>query len=52
MEDKDLIDFDETRPTGLHSLKLPAFWVDKPVRWFVLPESHFWLQGINREQTR
>jgi hypothetical protein len=35
-EDEDLIDFDEARPTGLHSLKLPAFWVDKPVSWFVL----------------
>ncbi len=28
MEDEDLIDFDEARPAGLHSLRLPAFWVD------------------------
>jgi hypothetical protein len=36
MEDEDLIDFDKA---GLHSLWLPAFWVDKPVSWFVLAES-------------
>jgi hypothetical protein len=52
MEDEDLIDFDEARPTGLHSLQLPAFWVDKPVSWFVLVESHFRLHGINWEQAR
>jgi hypothetical protein len=42
MEDEDLIDFDEARPVGLYSLKLPAFWVDKLVRWFepVLPSQH------------
>jgi hypothetical protein len=52
MEDEDLIDFDEARPIGLHSLRLPAFWVDKPVSWFVLAESRFRLHGIHREQTR
>jgi hypothetical protein len=52
MEDEDLIDFDKARPAGLHSLRLPAFWVDKPVRWFVLAESRFRLHGIHREQTR
>jgi hypothetical protein len=52
MEDEDLIDFDEARHAGLHSLRLPAFWVDKPVSWFVLAESRFRLHGINREQTR
>ncbi len=52
MEDEDLIDFDKARPAGLHSLCLPAFWVDKPVSWFVLAESRFRLHGINREQTR
>jgi hypothetical protein len=52
MEDEDLIDFDEARPAGLHSLRLPAFWVDKPVSWFVLAESRFRLHGIHREQTR
>jgi hypothetical protein len=52
MEDEDLIDFDKARPAGPHSFRLPAFWVDKPVSWFVLAESHFWLHGINREQTR
>jgi hypothetical protein len=52
MEDEDLIDFNEARPAGLHSLKLPAFWVDKPVSWFVLAESRFRLHGIHREQTR
>jgi hypothetical protein len=54
MEDEDLIDFNEARPAGLHSLKLPAFWVDKRVSWFVLAESCFRLHGINRdrEQTR
>jgi hypothetical protein len=52
MEDEDLIDFDEARPAGLHSLKLTAFWADKLVSWFVLVESCFWLPGINREQTR
>jgi hypothetical protein len=52
MEDKDLIEFTETRPAGLHGLRLPAFWVDKPVSWFVLAESCFWLHGIHREQTR
>jgi hypothetical protein len=36
MEDGDLIDFEEARPAGLHSLHLPSFWVDKPVSWFVL----------------
>jgi hypothetical protein len=41
MEDEDLIDFKEARPAGLNSLRLPAFWVDKPVSWFVLAESHF-----------
>jgi hypothetical protein len=52
MEDEDLIDFEEARPAGLHSLRLPSFWVDKPVSWFVLAESRFRLHGINREQTR
>ncbi len=52
MEDEDLIYFDEAGPAGLHSLKLPAFWVDKPVSWFVLAESRFRLHGIHREQTR
>jgi hypothetical protein len=52
MEDEDLIDFDEARPAGLLSLKLLAFWVDKPVSWFVLAESRFRLHGIHREQTR
>jgi hypothetical protein len=45
MEDEDLI------PASLHSLRLPAFWVDKPVSWFVLAESCFCLHGIHREQT-
>jgi hypothetical protein len=31
MADEDLIDFEEARPAGLHGLRLPAFWVDKPV---------------------
>jgi hypothetical protein len=52
MVDEDLIDFEEARPAGLHSLRLPAFWVDKPVSWFVLAESRFRLHGIHREQTR
>jgi hypothetical protein len=52
MEDENLIDFDEARPAGLHSLRLPAFWVDKPVSWFVLAESRFRLNSIHREQTR
>ncbi len=52
MEDENLIDFNEARPAGLHSLKLPAFWVDKPVSWFVLAESRFRLHCIHREQTR
>jgi hypothetical protein len=52
MEDEDLIDFDEARPDGLHSLWLPAFWVDNPVSWFMLAENHFHLNGINREQTK
>jgi hypothetical protein len=52
MADEDLIDFEEARPAGLHSLRLPAFWVDKPVSWFVLAESRFRLHGIHREQTR
>jgi hypothetical protein len=52
MEDEDLIDFEEARPADLHSLRLPAFWVDKPVSWFVLAESRFRLHGIHREQTR
>jgi hypothetical protein len=30
MEDEDLIDFNKIRPADLLSLKLPAFWVDKP----------------------
>jgi hypothetical protein len=41
MEDKDLIDFDEARPAGLHRLRLSAFWVDKPVIWFVLAPLQF-----------
>ncbi len=52
MEDEDLIDFTEARPAGLHSLRLPVFWVDKPVSWFVLAESHFRLHRIHRQQTR
>jgi hypothetical protein len=52
MEDEDLIDFTKARPASLHSLRLPAFWVDKPVSWFVLAESRFRLHGIHREQTR
>jgi hypothetical protein len=52
MEDEDLIDFGEARPAGLHSLRLPLFWVDKPVSWSVLAESRFRLHGITREQTR
>jgi hypothetical protein len=52
MEDEDLIDFTEARPAGLHSLRLPAFWVDKPASWFVPAESRFHLHGIHREQTR
>jgi hypothetical protein len=48
----DLIDFVEARPAGLHTLRLPSFWVNKPVSWFVLAESRFRLHGINREQTR
>jgi uncharacterized membrane protein YgcG len=52
MADEDLIDFEEARPAGLHSLRLPPFWVDKPVSWFVLAESRFRLHGIHREQTR
>ncbi len=52
MEDEDLIDFTEARPAGLHSLRLPSFWVDKPASWFVLAESRFRLHGIHREQTR
>jgi hypothetical protein len=52
MADEDLIDFEEVRPGGLHSLRLPSFWVDKPVSWFVLAESRFRLHGIHREQTK
>jgi hypothetical protein len=52
IEDEDLIDFKEARPAGLNSLNLPAFWVDKPVSWFMLAESRFRLHGIHREQTR
>jgi hypothetical protein len=52
MDDEDLIDFTEARPAGLHSLRLPAFWPDKPVSWFVLGESRFRLHGIHREQTK
>jgi hypothetical protein len=52
MMDKDLIDFNKARPAGLISLKLPAFWIDKPVSWSVLAESQFRLHGIHREQTR
>jgi hypothetical protein len=52
MEDKDLIDFNEARPAGLSSLKLPAFWMDKPVSCFVLVKSHFRLHSINRDKTR
>jgi hypothetical protein len=52
MEDEDLIDFDKARLSGLHSFRLPAFWVDKPVSWFVLAENHFRLHAIKREQTR
>jgi hypothetical protein len=52
VEDEDLINFGKARHTDLHSLKLPAFWVDKPVSWFVLAESRFRLHGINRVQTR
>jgi hypothetical protein len=52
MEDEDLIDFTEARPAGLHGLRLPAFWVDKPASWFVLAESRFRLHRIHREQTR
>jgi hypothetical protein len=52
MKDEDLIDFDEARPDDLNSLRLPPFWVDKPVSWFVLAESCFRLHGINREQTK
>ncbi len=52
MADEDLIDFEEAGPTGPHSLRLPAFWVDKPMSWFVLAESWFRLHGIHREQTR
>jgi hypothetical protein len=51
MEDEDLINFDEARPAGLHSLKLQAFWVDKPVSWFALAESRFRLHGMHRELT-
>jgi hypothetical protein len=50
--DKDLIDFNKATPAGLISLKLPAFWIDKPVSWSVLAESQFRLHGIHREQTR
>jgi hypothetical protein len=42
----------EMRPVRLHSLKLPVFWVDKPVSRFKLTESRFHLHGINREKTR
>jgi hypothetical protein len=42
----------EMRPVLLHSLKLPVFWVDKPVSRFKLSKSRFHLHGINREQTR
>jgi hypothetical protein len=52
MEDENLIDFREARPACPHSLCLPSFWVDKPVRWFVLVETRFRPHGINREQTR
>jgi hypothetical protein len=52
MADEDLINFKEVRPGGLHSLRLPSFWVDKPVCWFVLAESRFRLHGIQREQTK
>jgi hypothetical protein len=52
MEDEYLINFDKARPAGLNSLRLPAFWVEKPVSWFVLAESRFRLHGITREQTR
>jgi hypothetical protein len=52
MADEDLIDFEEARPAGLHSLQLPAFWVDKPMSLLVLAESRFWLHGIHREQTK
>jgi hypothetical protein len=52
MEDENLINFEEAMPAGLHSLRLPPFWVDKPVSWFVLAESRFRLHGVTREQTR
>jgi hypothetical protein len=47
VEDEDLINFGKARPADLHSLKLPAFWVDKPVSWFLLAESRFRLQGAD-----
>jgi hypothetical protein len=52
MEDENLINFEEATPAGLHSLRLPPFWVDKPVGWFVLVESGFRLHGVTWEQTR
>ena len=51
MEEVDLIEL-EDRPTGVHGLRLPAFWVDKPASWFVLAESRFRLHGVNREQSK
>jgi hypothetical protein len=52
MADKDLIDFEEARPAGPHSLRLPVFWVDKPMSWFMLAENWFRLHRIHREHTR
>jgi hypothetical protein len=48
MEDEDLIDFAEARPSGLHSLKLPASWVDKPV--LLVPAGREMVQASHHHQ--
>jgi hypothetical protein len=49
VEDEDLIGLTEATPAVLHSLKLLAFFMDKPVSWSMLAKSRFCLYGIKRE---
>jgi hypothetical protein len=48
MEDEDLIDFAEARPSGLHSLKLPASWVEKTVK--LVPAGRELVQASHHHQ--
>jgi hypothetical protein len=49
---EDLIDFVGPPEPRFSSMRLPAFWCDKPASWFVLAESCFRLHGVEGEQQR